>query len=209
MAEDYEDRQKVLKSILKVIRTSQNPVQLWNGVHKYKSQEEYDSILDDIEKSESWRSCRRSKIEDHYSSLRRFLPAWYRTIPLTATVLSSSIPKAHAFMKAHDEESALPTTGCPTDFLEQPWKRLAIRQFGRTGEVVRVVKKPYELGLYQATVQGLKHGTIAIPNANRYAPMVGHLLNRSGFRQSGQFTLEAMRHSAPANALEFGAQSAQ
>jgi TnpA family transposase len=181
MAEDYEDRQKVLKSILKVIRTSQNPAQLWNGVHTYKSLEEYDSILDDIEKSESWRSCRRSKIEDHYASLRRFLPAWYKTIPLTATVLNSSIPKAHAFMKAHDEESALPATGCPTDFLEQPWKRLAIRQFGRTGEVVRVVKKPYELGLYQATVQGLKHGTIAIPNANRYAPMVDHLLDRSGF----------------------------
>lgn len=51
MAEDYENRQKVLKSILKVIKTSQDPDQLWNGVHKYKSQDEYDSILDDIEKS--------------------------------------------------------------------------------------------------------------------------------------------------------------
>ncbi len=129
LAEAYEARDNVLKSLLKVINTSQNPDQLWDGVHRYKSLEEYNSLLDDIEKSKSWRSCHRSKIEDHYSSLRRFLPSWYKTIPLAATVLNNTIPKAHAFMKAHDKDSTLPTNGCPTDFLEQPWRRLAIRQY--------------------------------------------------------------------------------
>lgn len=181
IAEDYEAREKVLKSILQVIKISKNPDQLWDGVHQYKSQKEYTSLLDEIEKSASWRSCRQSKIEDHYSSLRRFLPSWYKTIPLAATVLNSTIPEAHAFMKAHDKDGTLPTTGCPTDFLEQPWKRLAVQRYARTGETLRVVKKPFELGLYDATVRGLKHGNIAIPNAHRYAPMVDHLLDRGEF----------------------------
>lgn len=102
-------------------------------------------------------------------------------------------------MKAHDEESSLPTTGCPTDFLEQPWKRLAIRQFGRTGEIMRVVKKPYELGLYHVTVQGLKHGNIAIPNANRYAPMVAHLLDRSSFLNNYEDHVKRLSQPAVAN----------
>ena len=201
MAEDYEARQKVLKSILQVIQSSLTPDQLWDGVHRYKSIEEYSSILDDIEKSESWRSCHQSKIKDHYSSLRRFLPSWYKTIPLTATVLSSTIPMAHAYMEAHDNDSTLPTAGCPTDFLEQPWKRLAVRQYSRTGEILRVVKKPYELGLYDATVQGLKHGTIAIPNANRYAPMVDHLLDRDEFLKN--YHDHVKRLGQPATADEY------
>ncbi len=201
MAEGYEAREKVLKSILKVIKISQNPGQLWDGVHQYKSPEEYISLLDDIEKSESWRSCHRSKIEDHYSSLRRFLPSWYKTITLAATVLNSTIPKAHAFMKAHDKDSTLPTTGCPADFLEQPWERLAIRQYSRTGEILRVVKKPYELGLYDATVQGLKHGNIAIPNAHRYAPMVDHLLDRDEFLE--KYDDHVKRLGQPTTAHEY------
>lgn len=201
MAEDYEVRENVLKSILNVIIISQNPDQLWDGVHQYKSPEEYNTILDDIEKSESWRSCRQSKIEDHYSSLRRFLPSWYKTIPLAATVLNSTIPKAHAFMRAHDKDRTLPTTGCPTDFLEQPWKRLAVRQYARTGEILRVVKKPYELGLYDATVQGLKHGNIAIPNAYRYAPMVDHLLDRDEFLKN--YDDHVKRLGQPATAHEY------
>jgi len=201
ISEDYEEQQKVLKSIIKVIKISLDPDQLWDGVHRYKSREEYDAILKDIENTESWQSCRQSKIEDHYSSLRRFLPLWYRTIPLTATALNNSIPEAQAFMKSHDNDSVLPTAGCPTDFLEQPWKRLAVQQYARTGEILQVVKKPYELGLYHATVQGLKHGNIAIPNAHRYSPMVTHLLDRDEFLKN--YDDHVKRLGQPATAPEY------
>ncbi|MCP3967277.1 MAG: Tn3 family transposase [Lentisphaerae bacterium] len=201
MAEDYEKQQKVLKSILKLIKISPGPDQLWDGVHRYKSREEYDSILKDIEKTKSWQSCHQSKVEDHYSSLRRFLPIWYRTIPLAPTVLNNSIPEAHEFMKVHDNDSILPTTGCPIDFLEQPWKRLAVRQYSRTGKILRIVKKPYELGLYDATVQGLKQGNIAIPNAHRYSPMVDHLLDRGEFLKN--YDDHVKRLVQPATASEY------
>lgn len=201
VVEDYEAREKVLKSLLRLIQSSPTPIQLWDDVHRYKSPEEYNSILDDIEKSESWRSCHQSKIKDHYPALRRFLPRWYKTIPLTATVLNSSIPMTHAFMKAHDNNNTLPTAGCPIDFLEQPWKRLAVRQYARTGEILWVVKKPYELGLYDATVQGLKRGDIAIPNSYRYAPMVDHLLDRDEFLKN--YDDHVKRLGQPATAHEY------
>lgn len=201
MAADYEAQQEVLKSIIKLIRISQGPNQLWDGVHRYKSKKEYDSILEDIEKTASWQSCRQSKIEDHYPSLRRFLPIWYRNIPLTATVLNSTIPEAQTFMKVHDNDSILPTTGCPSDFLKPPWKRLAVRQYARTGEILQIVKKPYEIGLYSATVEGLKHGNIAIPNAYRYAPMVDHLLDRDEFLKNYDDHVKQL--GQPAKACEY------
>ena len=184
MARTYETQQKLLLSLVKAIQNSLTPDQLWTSVHHLKSLEEYDSILDDIKKTESWPSCHHSKIEDHYSALRRFLPAWYRTISLTSTELNNTIPLAHSFMKAHDADTNLPVDCCPTNFLEHPWKRSAVKQYPRTGEILRVVKKPYELGLYDATINGLKKGSIAIPNARRYAPMVDHLLDREKFLEN-------------------------
>jgi TnpA family transposase len=185
-AEVYEEHQKILKSLVKVIKHSSSADELWVGVHHLKTPEEYDCILDDIEKVESWSSCQQSKIEDHYSSLRRFLPLWYNTIPLISTTLNNSIPIAHSYMKNHDGDTELPVNDCPYDFLDQPWKRKAIRIYSRTGEVIRVIKKPYELGLFDAAVHGLKNGSIAIPMANRYAPMLDHLLDREKFLRNYQ-----------------------
>jgi hypothetical protein len=48
IAEDYEVRQEVLKSILKLIQSSMTPAQLWDGVHRFKNPEEYIAILNDI-----------------------------------------------------------------------------------------------------------------------------------------------------------------
>lgn len=185
-SEVYEEHQKILKALVKVIKHSRSADDLWVGVHHFKTPEEYDFILDDIKKMESWGSCQQSKIEDHYSSLRRFLPLWYNTIPLVSTTLNNSVPIAHSYMKNHDGDTELPADNCPHDFLDQPWKRKAIRIYSRTGEVIRVIKKPYELGLFDASVHGLKNGSIAIPMANRYAPMIDHLLDREKFLRNYQ-----------------------
>jgi len=201
MAEDYEARQEVLKSILQLIQNSPTPDQLWSGVHRFKSPEEYHSILNDIEKSESWHSCHHLKIEDHYPALRRFLPLWYEIIPLTSTVLNNTIPQALAFMKIYDNDITLPPSGCPTDFLKPPWKRSATIRYPRTGEALRIIKKPYELGLYDATVHGLKHGNIAILNAKRYAPMINHLLDRDEFLKN--YHEHVKRIGQTANAGEY------
>lgn len=42
-------------------------------------------------------------------------------------------------------------------------------------------QKVYIKGLLDATAQGLKRGTIAITGAQRYAPMLDHLLPREAF----------------------------
>lgn len=180
-SELIEEHQKILKSIVNVIQKSRSSYELWDGVHHLKTPDEYELILKNIEKSESWASCQLSKVEDHYSALRRFLPAWYNTLPLISTTLDNSIPIAHTFMSENDHDIELPSSDAPYDFLEQPWKRKALKIYSRTGEVVRIIKRPYELGLFDSTVNGLKNGSLAIPSAYRYSPMIDHLLNRDMF----------------------------
>ncbi len=193
-SEIYEEHKNILKSLLKVIKNCGTANELWVGVHGFKTQDEFDLILNDIEKVESWSSCQFSKIKDHYSSLRRFLPLWYNTVPLISTTLNNSIPTAHAYMKNYDGDTELPVNDCPYDFLDQQWKRKAIRIYSRTGEVVRVIKKDYELGLFDAVTKGLKNGSIGIPMANRYAPMVDHLLDREKFLSNYQEYVQRVGH---------------
>lgn len=57
----------------------------------------------------------------------------------------------------------------------------ALRRYARTGQIARVSKVPYELGLLDATVHGLKNGTLALADAQRHAPMTDHLLAREAF----------------------------
>ncbi|MDY6895132.1 MAG: Tn3 family transposase, partial [Thermotogota bacterium] len=183
-SDTYENHQQILKSLVTIIKSSLSAEELWTDVHNFKTPEEYDLILKEAEQVESWNFCKQFKIDDHYSTLRRFLPLWYDTIPLVSTTLNNSIPDAHNFMKNHDGDAELPTNDCPCDFLEQPWKRKALRIYSRTGEIVKVIKRNYELGLFDSTVNGLKNGSIGIPMANRYAPMVDHLLDRDKFLEN-------------------------
>ena len=37
-------------------------------------------------------------VKNPYSALRRFLPAWYRYMPLCSTTMDETIPAAQAFM---------------------------------------------------------------------------------------------------------------
>lgn len=186
----FEEHQNILKSLVTVIINSHSADDLWVGVHHFKTPEEYDLILHNLDTIESWDSCHQSKVEDFYSAFRRFLPVWYHTVPLVSTTLDNSIPSAYAFMKENDGAPELPAKDCPHDYLDRSWKRKALRIYSRTGEVVKVNKKFYEIGLFDATVQGLKNGSIAIPMASRYAPIVDHLLDREKFLENYQEHLQ-------------------
>lgn len=201
MSDDYEQYHKVLSTLLAIIRNSRSPEELWLAVHQFKSLREYDGLSEELEDVVSWNACYLAKIEDHYSALRRFLPAWYRHMPLCSTTMDDTIPAAQAFMRDHDTAAVdLPTEGCPTDFLSPPWTNRAVKRFARTEQVVCVVKMPYEMGLLDATAQGLKRGTIAITGAQRYAPMLDHLLPREAFLN--RYTDHARRLGLPPKAHE-------
>jgi hypothetical protein len=182
MSDDYEQYHKVLSALLAIIRNSRNPEELWFAIHQFKSLSDYEGLSEEIGEVVSWNACYLAKIEDHYSALRRFLPAWYRHMPLCSTTMDDAIPAAQAFMRDHDAATVdLPIEGCPTDFLSPPWAGRAVKRYARTEKIVRVAKMPYEIGLFDATAQGLKRGTIAITGAQRYAPMLDHLLPRETF----------------------------
>ncbi len=179
----YERQQDILASLLSIIQVSHNPDELWHNIHHYKKLEEYDLVLHDLKNVKSWSQIYYRKIEDFYPALRRFLPDWYRLIPLCTTTTDNVIPLAQAFAKQYIQpaQSELPTQDCPTEFLSSPWKNKAVKQYRRTGKIVRIIKMPYEIGLFDATVQGLKKGTLAIVNAQDHAAMVDHLLDREEF----------------------------
>ncbi len=183
LAAVYESHQTTLSELLSIIDRSHNPEELWYAVHQYKSHQEYLSILDGLKHVESRSASYLSKIEDHYPALRRFLPDWYRLMPLRSTTTDDTIPRAQAFAREHatSNQTELPVENCPTEFLFSPWEGKALRRFPRTGQITRVSKVPYELGLLDATVQGLKNGTLALADARRHAPMTDHLLPRDEF----------------------------
>jgi hypothetical protein len=180
-ASAHESQQGVLSEILSIIKKSRDPEELWRSLHQYKSPQEYEDIWGTLKSIPSWNGSYLGKIEDHYPALRRFLPDWYRLVSLSATTANDAIPRAQAFAKEHADmnQTELPVEGCPVEFLRPPWDRNAVKRFGRTGRIVRVQKAPFELGLLDATVQGLQKRTVAIAGGRRYAPMIDHLLPRS------------------------------
>jgi len=203
MASAYEAHQSVLSALLSMIRTSRDPEELWLSVHEYKSPQEYDGIMGSLARTPSWNASYQDKIEDHYASLRRFLPDWYRLIPLSATTADDSLVRAQAFAGKHavSSQTELPVEGCPTQFLLSPWQHKAVKRYGRTGRIVRVLKAPYELGLLDATVQGLKNRTVAIAGARGHAPMIDHLLPREQF--FAKYDEHVRRLGHPATAREY------
>lgn len=159
--------------------------------------------MDALRNTPSWNASYLGKIEDHYPSLRRFLPDWYRLIPLSTTTADDSILRAKAFACLHAifNQTELPVENCPVEFLSSPWENKAVKRYGRTGRIVRLLKAPYEFGLLEATVQGLKNHTIAIAGARRHAPMIDHLLPRDQFLES--YDEYRRRLSLPTTAVEY------
>lgn len=200
MAASYEAHQNVLSTLLAMIKTSRDPEELWLSVHEYKSSQEYDGILSSLARTQSWNVSYQGKIEDHYAALRRFLPDWYRLIPLSATTADDSLVRAQAFAGKHavSSQTELPVDGCPTQFLSPAWENKAVKRYGRTGRIVRVLKTPYELGLLEATAQGLKNQTVAIAGARSHAPMINHLLPREQFFAKYDEHVHRLGHPATA-----------
>ncbi len=203
LASAYESHQATLSELLSIIDRSGSPEELWRDVHHYKTRQEYRGILDGLKRSPGWNTSYLEKMEDHYSALRRFLPDWYRLVPLCATTTDDTIPRAQGFARDHatSNQTELPVEGCPTEFLTEPWEKRAVKRYGRTGRIVQVLKSPYELGLLDATVQGLNKGTVAITGARRHAPMIDHLLPREEFLKSYDDHVHRLGH--PATAAEY------
>ncbi len=199
----HELQQDVLSEILSIIKKSRDPEELWLSLHRYKSPQECEGISSTLKSTPSWKGSYFGRIEDHYSALRRFLPDWYRLVSLSATTADDAIPQAQAFAKEHAEsnQTELPIEGCPVEFLRPLWDRKAVKRFGRTGRIVRVQKAPFELGLLDATVQGLQKRTVAISGGRRYAPMIDHLLPRDDFLL--RFEEHVRRLGLPAGAAEY------
>ncbi len=200
IASTFESHQSVLSELLAISKASRGPDELWLSVHGYKSLREYEGILESLGNTPSWNVSYFGKIEDYYPAFRRFLPDWYRLIPLGATTADGSLARAQAFAKEHaiSSQTELPVEGCPTEFLFPPWEYKALKRYGRTGRVVRVLKTPYELGLLDATVQGLKNRTVAIVGARRHAPMIDHLLPREEFLEGYDEHVRRLGHPATA-----------
>ena len=196
MVSDYELHQNILSELLSIIQKSQDPEVLWHAVHQYKSHQEYHVLLENLKTTRGWNVCYFDKLEDYYPTLRRFLPDWYRLIPLCSTITDDTIIMAKAFVQKYaiPVNSELPNEGCPTGFLTPPWENKAVKRFSRTGQIVKVYKAPYEIGLLDTTVQGLKKGTVAISDALRYAPMIDHLLPREDFLKRYHEHVEKLGH---------------
>lgn len=202
-ASAHESHQDTLSELLSIIDKNRSPEDLWHAVYQYKTLEEYRGIQNGLGDTPSWNTSYLDKLEDHYPALRRFLPDWYRLIPLSATTADDAIPRAQSFAGLHatSNQTYLPVEGCPVEFLQPPWENKAVKRYGRTGRIVRVLKAPYEFGLLDATVQGLKNNTVAIAGARRHAPMIDHLLPREEFLR--EYEEHVHRLGLPATAAEY------
>ena len=198
-----EANQEAFSELLSIIHRSRSPEDLWGGIYQFKTREQYHGIMNALRNTPSWNSSYLDKIEDYYPTFRRFLPDWYRLVPLSATTADEAIPRAQTFAREHatSNQTELPVENCPVEFLTPPWENKALKRYGRTGRIVRVLKAPFELGLLDATVQGLKNHTVAITGARRHAPMIDHLLPREEFLE--RVDEHASRLGLPATAAEY------
>lgn len=178
-----ETHQAILRDLISLIRKSGGEMDLWRNIHTYRDKAGYDSLWGEIESGLSWKECYYQKLRGHYSALRRFLPLWYEAMPLAITITDDSLLRAIALLRqpAVEDSALLPTERLPLSFLTAEWQAQAVERHRWNGQILKVHKAPYELGLLDATAAALEEGIIAVSGANRYAPMTDHLLERSGF----------------------------
>jgi hypothetical protein len=186
MSDANEAHRTVLRQLLQVIVTSRKPNELWCGIHDYKNDEDYVALQQELQKIPSRSGLYLGKLLNHYGSMRRFLPIWYRLAPLVTTTSDTDLIRAMAVLRDHAraETTELPCQDTPVSFLSSSWRRKAVRRYRRTGQVTRIHKAPYELGWLEATADALVSGSAALHGARRYAPMTEHLLAREAFFKS-------------------------
>ena len=179
---ERESQWAMWREVLLMIRSSRTPVDLWHAIHLYDD-EHYDALWDKMAQAITRTGLYHAKLEDHYASLRRFLPQWHASMPLAPTTADNALLRARDFLRQHSKPNhpELPTQGAPTRFLSSAWASRALRRLRKSGEVVRILKAPYELGWTEATADALKTGALAIPGAQRYAALTDHLLDRDAF----------------------------
>lgn len=182
VAAEQEQQWEMWREVLLTIRTSRTPADLWHAIHLY-DERHYDALWDKMSTTITRTGSYHAKLEDHYASLRRFLPEWYESMPLAPTTADNALVQARDFLRRHCKPGnpELPAQRAPTRFLSGAWESRALRRLRKTGELVRVLKVPYELGWTETTADALKTGALAIPGAGRYAAMTDHLLGREEF----------------------------
>ena len=171
-----------LRDLVHVIRTSRTPTDLWGAIHAH-DEEYYEHLWEQMVAQPTRTGSYYDKLEDHYTSLRRFLPDWYALMPLASTTADDTLVQAREFLRLHSKptDRELPVRGALTRFLSRSWESRALRRYRNTGELLRVTKAPYELGWTNAAADALKTGALAVPGAIRYAAITDHLLDRQAF----------------------------
>lgn len=203
LADTQAEYEIVLQDLLEIICDSTTDYDLVRQIRKYRTLDEYETLRDEVKQTTSWNECYYQKLQDHYTSLRRFLPDWYEIIPIVTTTADNSVVKAINFLKTHADpkSSTLPPAEIPTGFLSTKWKRRALVTYSWADHIARVHKAPYELGLIEAIVKGLTNGTLAIEGALRFAPMTQHLIDRNIFLANYHKYLKKL--DCPAQAADF------
>jgi TnpA family transposase len=203
LVDTQAEYETVLQDLLVFICDSGSDYDMVRQIRKYRTEDEYETLRNEVIQTVSWTECYHKKIQDHYTTLRRFLPDWYETIPMLAMTSDNSILKAvaHVGMHADPKVSTLPSAEIPTDFLAAKWKQRALVTHSWSDSIEMVHKAPYELGLMDAIANGLKGGTLAIDGARRYAPMTQHLIDRKEF--FANYSQRLKRLGCPARAEEY------
>ncbi len=107
----------------------------------------------------------------------------------SAAICTSALPESNAKRAATNicshflaNQATFPGHGVPTEFLAAERKRRALKTH-TWGErtTVSVQKAPYELAVVDTMVKALETGTLSIDNANRYGPLIQHLIPRQQF----------------------------
>ena len=179
----HEQHRQTLRKLVGIILDNPSQFSLWRAIQAFRNSEQLEALYTQLQATPSWTSAYVDKLEDHYCALRRFLPDLYRLVPIVSTTTDDTLPDAWRFAcrQANAGETTLPVKDCPTAFLAPPWQGRALRRQRRSGELVRIVKVPYELGLLEASSKAFKEGSLAVVGAQRYAPLTDHLLPRAEF----------------------------
>lgn len=201
-----EQHDSVLEDILGFICDSPTDHDLIGRIRKYRTPDEYARLREEVKEGISWSECYYRKLKDHYTSLRRFLPQWYATIPMVSTTADNALLKGVEFIVQHgDPRGSTLTAANPSDipvaFLSKGWQRRTMVKHPWNGKVQMVHKAPYELALVETIADALKDGRIAIEGARRYAPITQHLIPREKFLSNYASYLK--RLNLPENAWEY------
>lgn len=202
----HEQHENVLEDILGFICDSPTDYDLIGHIRKYRTPDEYVRLRAEVKEGISWSECYYRKIKDHYTSLRRFLPQWYATIPMVATTADNSLFKGIEFIVQHSDPrgstlTAVNPSDIPVAFLSKEWQRRALVKHPWNGNVQMVHKAPYELALVETIADALKDGRIAIEGARRYAPITQHLIPRKKFLDN--YAVYLKRLNLPENPRDY------